>query len=286
MRVEPQPEVIQFIVSEAKRAGQSVGIVPTMGALHAGHVSLIEAARTECDFVVVTIFVNPTQFAPGEDFEKYPRTLDDDLRQCEQAGADVVFTPEAATMYGTDAQTVVRVSQLTQYLEGAQRPTHFEGVTTVVAKLFNITLPDRAYFGQKDYQQQLIIQQMVKDLNWPLQVVCCPIVREPDGLALSSRNRYLSDEQRRQALILRQALDTAERLADDHQSAAEIETAMQQLIAGQDGVELEYALVRNSETLAAITESGQPRVALVAARLGQTRLIDNTLLPPEPKALR
>lgn len=284
MLVESQPQSVQSIVRKAARSGQTVGVVPTMGALHRGHVSLIEEARQTCDFVVVTIFVNPTQFGPGEDFAKYPRTMQDDLLKCKEAGSDLVFTPDAETMYGSDAQTSVSVSQLTQPLEGATRPTHFVGVTTVVAKLFNITMPDKAFFGQKDFQQQLIIRQMVKDLNWPLQVVTCPIVREPDGLALSSRNRYLSDVQRQQALALFTALQTAVAQDNQQQPADRIESQLQRQLGNQPGIELDYAVVRNSETLQPVNQPGQPRVALIAARVGRTRLIDNAFLSDEPAA--
>ncbi len=189
-------------VAEARRAGKTIGLVPTMGALHAGHVSLIDAARAADGFVVVSIFVNPTQFGPKEDLSRYPRPLERDLEMCGAAGVDLVFTPDAATMYPPGFRTFVEVNELSEVLEGASRPGHFRGVATVVLKLFNLVQPDRAYFGQKDAQQVRIIQQMVRDLNVPVEVVVRPTVREPDGLALSSRNQYLDAEQRRKAVAL------------------------------------------------------------------------------------
>tara|TARA_B100001939_G_scaffold334293_1_gene335114 strand:- start:271 stop:1038 length:768 start_codon:yes stop_codon:yes gene_type:complete len=249
-----------------------------MGALHQGHLSLVQRARQESTLVVATIFVNPTQFGPGEDFEQYPRTLQDDLQQCEQAGADLVFTPKTDEMYGADAQTFVRVTELTQRLEGAHRPTHFEGVTTIVAKLFNITVPTIACFGQKDYQQQLIIRQMVKDLNFGVKIVTCPIIREADGLALSSRNRYLSETERNRALVLNRALRNAGQQAEGGVSPAQIAVEMQRRIHDEEGVELEYAVVADERTLQPVCEDTDSAVALVAARVGKTRLIDNAIL--------
>jgi pantoate--beta-alanine ligase len=210
----------QTQIRKLRTSGKSVGVVPTMGALHAGHLSLVEAARSQCDVVAATIFVNPTQFAPGEDFERYPRTLESDLKLCSEAGADIVFTPHVDEMYSPTSQTSVVVSQLTQMLEGASRPAHFDGVTTIVAKLLNITLPDRAYFGQKDFQQQLVIRQMVSDLNFPVEIVTCPIVRESDGLAMSSRNRYLSTIERQHALVINRSLEKTEQLASSGEQTA------------------------------------------------------------------
>lgn len=278
MIVEPSPARTRELVRERRRRGQQIAVVPTMGALHAGHVSLVEAARSECDCVVATIFVNPTQFAPGEDYEKYPRTLEDDLARCEAAGADVVFTPQTSAMYGDDAQTTVVVSELTKVLEGAHRPSHFDGVTTVVAKLFHITEPDRAYFGQKDYQQQLVIRQMVQDLDFGLQIVTCPIIREPDGLAMSSRNRYLTATQRQQALALSQTLSHAHQRAGEGVAPADIQQQMQQILGAAPGVELDYAVVVDAGTLRAPAGDESTVVALVAARVGDTRLIDNQIL--------
>ena len=278
MQVISSPEQVQSFLLRQKQNGQTIGVVPTMGALHQGHLSLVQRARQESTLVVATIFVNPTQFGPGEDFEQYPRTLQDDLQQCEQAGADLVFTPKTDEMYGADAQTFVRVTELTQRLEGAHRPTHFEGVTTIVAKLFNITVPTIACFGQKDYQQQLIIRQMVKDLNFGVKIVTCPIIREADGLALSSRNRYLSETERNRALVLNRALRNAGQQAEEGVSPAQIAVEMQRRIHDEEGVELEYAVVADERTLQPVCENTDSAVALVAARVGKTRLIDNAIL--------
>jgi pantoate--beta-alanine ligase len=250
-----------------------------MGALHAGHVSLIKRARKECNFVVGTIFVNPTQFGPNEDFSKYPRTLESDLEMCREAGADLVFTPQTSSMYSLLAQTIVRVDRLASVLEGAHRPGHFDGVSTVVTKLFNITEPDRAYFGQKDFQQQLIIRQMVEDLNQPVEIVTCPIIREPDGLAMSSRNRYLSADERQRAGLLSQALRKAKQLAEETSLVpAEISAAMINVLRSVEGIDLQYAVIANGRTLELLTERTEPAVALIAAKVGTTRLIDNEIL--------
>ena len=279
MQVESTPSVVREFVRIARRDRAVVGVVPTMGALHAGHVSLIERARTECDFVVATIFVNPTQFGPNEDFSKYPRTMEQDLEMCRNAGADLVFTPDTSQMYTADAETVVKVTQVTSRLEGAVRPTHFDGVTTVVAKLFNITVPDKAYFGQKDFQQQLVIRRMVADLDWGIEIVTCPIVREADGLAMSSRNRYLSTEERQRSLVLSQSLQLAQKLAlESSATPAEIESKMQELILATNGVVMDYAVVLSADSLLPLENRSDSAVALVAARLGATRLIDNQIL--------
>ncbi len=279
MDVLQYPAEIQTCVRERRRSCQSIGLVPTMGALHDGHLSLVAAARAECDVVITTIFVNPTQFGPDEDFEQYPRRLEIDLELCQSAGTDLVFAPTVGDMYFSDSNTTVHVSGVSQVLEGASRPSHFDGVTTVVAKLFNITQPDRAYFGQKDYQQQLVIRRMVRDLNWPLEVVTCPIVREPDGLAVSSRNRFLSSREREQALILNRTLVRARNRAVDGQSSpVQIQAEMSRQLLFADGVELDYSLVVDPETLQPAGDDHQTAVALVAARVGRTRLIDNQIL--------
>jgi pantoate--beta-alanine ligase len=250
-----------------------------MGALHSGHVSLIEQARQDCDFVVATIFVNPTQFGPNEDFSKYPRTLEADLEMCRTAGADLVFTPPTASMYSPLAQTIVRVTKLASVLEGAHRPGHFDGVSTVVTKLFNITEPDRAYFGQKDYQQQLIIRQMVSDLDQSVEVITCPIIREADGLAMSSRNRYLSDDERRRAGQLSEALRLAARLATESTLLpAEIAARMADHLKSVGGIDLQYAVLADPQTLDLLSERSEQAVALIAAKVGTTRLIDNEIL--------
>ncbi len=276
MDVFANPKQTQAHIRKLRASGKSIGVVPTMGALHAGHLSLVEAARKASDLVVATIFVNPSQFGPGEDFEQYPRTLESDLEVCRQAGADIVFTPEVGEMYSSNSQTSVVVSRLTQMLEGASRPTHFDGVTTIVAKLFNITLPDRAYFGQKDFQQQAVIRQMVSDLDFPVEIVTCPIVREPDGLAMSSRNRYLSTIERQQALAISQSLEEAERLAaNGEHTATELQTNLNESLTSADGIDLDYAVVADVATLLPAVEACDELVALVAAQVGTTRLIDN-----------
>ncbi|MEZ6059822.1 MAG: pantoate--beta-alanine ligase [Planctomycetaceae bacterium] len=279
MLVECSPAKTRQLLMARKKEGATVGVVPTMGALHQGHLNLIDAAATDCDFVVATIFVNPTQFGPNEDFKRYPRTLQSDLQLCEKAGADLVFTPDTADMYSSDAATSVHVSRLTEVLEGALRPGHFDGVTTVVAKLFNITVPDKAFFGQKDYQQQLIVRRMIADLNWGIEIVTCPTVRESDGLAMSSRNRYLSADQRQQALVLSRSLELAEMLAAECGNLPnDIAAKMQQLVQESHGVQLDYAVVVDCETLQTLSHRPSQAVALIAAKLGTTRLIDNAIL--------
>jgi pantoate--beta-alanine ligase len=271
-------EATRAAVAEARGRGLRVGLVPTMGALHAGHASLMQAARTETDFVVVSIFVNPLQFGPNEDLARNPRPLDEDLRLCDRKGVDLVFHPDVAMMYPADARTVVEVQGWQEQLCGASRPGHFRGVTTVVTKLFHIVAPDVAYFGQKDAQQARIIQQMVRDLNFPVQIHICPIVREPDGLALSSRNRYLDSEQRRQAPILFQALEEARALVErGERDAGALRRALAQRIATASGARLDYAAVVDFETLAPLDRlRGRVLVAL-AVFFGTTRLIDNLL---------
>lgn len=279
MIVVESPQDVRRQVRAAKARGLLAGCVPTMGALHPGHVSLIERARAECGFVVATIFVNPTQFGPNEDFSRYPRTLESDLELCRAAGADLVFTPSVTDMYHPTAQTIVRVSHLSAVLEGAHRPGHFDGVSTVVCKLFNMTEPDRAYFGQKDYQQQLIIRQMVADLDLPVEVVTCDIVREADGLAMSSRNRYLSAAERSTATRLYQSLLLARELAQTTSlPPRELSEKMERFLIDAGGIDVQYAVIVDALTLTALRERSAPAVALVAARVGTTRLIDNLIL--------
>jgi pantoate--beta-alanine ligase len=264
-------------VAAARRAGKPVGFVPTMGALHAGHVSLIEAARAANGFVVVSIFVNPTQFGPNEDFTRYPRPLERDLDLCR--GVDLVFVPDAATVYPSGFQTLVQVNALSNILEGASRPGHFQGVATVVLKLFNLVQPDRAYFGQKDAQQVRVIQQMVRDLNVPVEVVVCPTVREPDGLALSSRNQYLDAAQRREATALIQTLEKAETMIrEGERDAAVIERAMADRIAATPGAVLDYAVAVESDTLKPATSFRGAILLAIAVKFGGTRLIDNRIV--------
>ncbi len=277
-RVGSKEEVRQAVLA-ARREGKRVALVPTMGALHAGHLSLVEAARTRADYVVVSIFVNPTQFGPGEDFEAYPRDLAHDFDVLHAEGADVVFTPSTEAMYAADAQVSVVPGPLGDVLEGAVRAGHFAGVCTVVAKLFNIVQPDLAFFGEKDFQQLTIVKRMVCDLDLPVRVVPCPIVRESDGLALSSRNVYLSAEERRAATALYRALRTAETLAlGGERDVAVLTDAMLSCIAEEPLAALDYAAVCDPVTLAALGSLEGPARALVAARVGTTRLIDNMQL--------
>jgi pantoate--beta-alanine ligase len=259
-----------------RRRGVTVGFVPTMGYLHEGHVSLMRKSVEECGFTVVSIFVNPTQFGPGEDYDRYPRDLERDLAVCESVGVDLVFAPSASEMYEPDACTRVSVSGLTENLCGRSRPGHFDGVTTVVCKLFNIVGPDRAYFGQKDAQQAAVIRRMVRDLNMPVDVIETPTVREPDGLAMSSRNVYLPPEQRKAALSLYQSLMTAaDMIEKGERSAARIRERMIEIIRSSGLADLDYVEIVDAGSLRIIdTLKGEVLIA-VAAKFGETRLIDN-----------
>lgn len=261
---------MQDCALKARRNGQRIGVVPTMGYLHDGHLSLIDQAVKQSDMVVVTIFVNPTQFGPNEDLDKYPRDFERDCALCEQHGAKVVFAPEPAAMYHPDHSTWVIEENLTGGLCGKSRPTHFRGVTTVVAKLFNAVLPDIAVFGQKDAQQALIIRRMVRDLNFPVEIVVAPLIREQDGLAMSSRNRYLSAEERKSALVISQTLLSLERGNLDAQSIR------QQITDG--GGKVDYVEILDADTLTEITDSTRQILVAVAVYFGSTRLIDNVLL--------
>ncbi len=270
-------------VAQAKRRGQSVGYVPTMGALHRGHARLVEQARGECGFVVVSIFVNPTQFGPNEDYSRYPRTFESDREICQESGADLIFVPERETIYPAGPlSTYVEVPGLSDILEGSIRPGHFRGVATVVLKLFGVVIPDTAYFGQKDYQQQLILRRMVTDLNVPVEIVTVPTVRESDGLAMSSRNRYLNPEERVAARVLSQALAEAETaVSAGERSADRVRQILARRIESEPLASLEYAEVADAATLEPLRDLGTGRraVALLAARVGPARLIDNAILP-------
>ncbi len=279
LQIAESVEDVRAAVSFAKRHGQSVGFVPTMGALHAGHGSLIERARSECGFVVASIFVNPTQFGPNEDFNRYPRPRERDLELCREAGADLVFYPSVETMYPPGYRTYVEVSGLSEILEGAVRPGHFRGVATVVTKLFLIVLADKAYFGQKDYQQQTLIRVMTRELNLPTEIVTCETIRDADGLAMSSRNAYLSSAERSAGLCLSQALRLAESLLHQgERDVCKLEEAMRSQVETTPGAKLDYAVIVHPETLSALTAVEPIMVALIAARFGTTRLIDNLVL--------
>lgn len=265
-------------VQAARQRGLRVGLVPTMGALHAGHGSLIERAVSECGFVVVTIFVNPTQFGPNEDLTQYPRTFEADTAYCQQLGAAAVFAPTPDQMYPQSQLTWVNVEKLTKGLCGASRPGHFRGVTTVCAKLFNITMPDIAYFGQKDAQQAIVIGRMVADLNMPLEICVCPIVRESDGLAMSSRNRYLSPDERRQAVCLSQSLEYLRNaVSNGCFDTALLIDKMRKMIESQGG-RIDYIHIVDAQTLEPVLQvKGRVLVAL-AVHIGSTRLIDNAVI--------
>lgn len=263
------------------RAAGSVGLVPTMGYLHEGHLSLVRGARADNDHAVASIFVNPAQFAPNEDLARYPRNEERDLRLLDAEGVDSVFIPTVEEMYPEGYSTFVTVEGLTQRLEGASRPTHFRGVTTVVLKLLNLVQPHRAYFGRKDAQQLAVIRRMVRDLDLRVDVVGLPIVREPDGLAMSSRNAYLSPEERRAALVLSRALGKARRMVDDGvRDAGAIRRAMTDVIADEPLATLDYASVADPETLDELGQVDWPALVSLAVRIGATRLIDNAVVDP------
>lgn len=269
------PSAMTAASGEARRGGKRVGFVPTMGALHQGHTSLVRAARARCDVVVASIFVNPRQFGPTEDFAKYPRALERDSALLAQEECDYLFCPSVEDMYPPGDKAAVIVEGMSDRLDGRSRPGHFNGVTTVVAKLFNIVQPDLAFFGQKDAAQAAIIRKMVRDLNFPIEIVVCPIVREPDGLAMSSRNAYLSPEERKRATVLYRSLMRVQSLFEkgEHDSARLV-VAGKEVIAWEPSVRLDYFEVVNPDTLENAPDSSGALVA-VAAHVGSTRLIDN-----------
>lgn len=257
----------------------TVGLVATMGYLHEGHLSLIHRAKEECEHVIVTIFVNPTQFGANEDLLKYPRDLARDLSLIQPLGVDLVWNPSTEMIYPTGYQTWVEVEALTRPLEGALRPGHFKGVTTVVAKLFNATQPDKAYFGQKDAQQSAVIRQMTRDLNFPIEIVTCPIVREADGLAMSSRNKYLSAEQRQAATVLFRALSAVKALYEAGERDAEkIRVKMKEALAGEPLAQMQYVSCADYDTLEELEMIKGKALLSMAVLLGKTRLIDNFVL--------
>lgn len=271
-------EVRKAVVG-ARTGGLRVGLVPTMGALHEGHAALVRAAKAASGFVVVSIFVNPTQFGPKEDFAKYPRTLEADQKLCAETGADLIFAPGVEEMYPANSLTFVEVGTLGDHLCGASRPGHFRGVCTVVLKLFNIVQPDLAHFGAKDCQQARILSQMVRDLNVPVEMRIEPTVREPDGLAISSRNRYLSDSERAVAPRIYRALQAARARAQAGETdAARLEAALRAELEAIPGARVDYARVVDAETLQPLARLDRPAVAAAAAFLGTTRLIDNLSL--------
>ncbi len=257
----------------------TVGLVPTMGYLHEGHLSLIRQAKAECNHVVVSIFVNPAQFGPSEDLSKYPRDLERDLNLISPLGVDLVWTPTAEEMYPPGYQTWVEVEALTHPLEGVVRPGHFKGVTTIVAKLFNAVQPDKAYFGQKDAQQHTVIRQMVRDLNFPLEVVICSIVREADGLAMSSRNKYLNEADRQAAIVLSRALNAAEELYKGGERSAEVlREKMKEVILSEPHAQMQYVSCADFDTLQELDVVINKALLSMAVLFGKTRLIDNIVL--------
>lgn len=284
----PEPEVIKTRAAirrwcdRAREEGASVGFVPTMGSLHEGHLSLIRRAGADNDSLVVSIFVNPTQFGPGEDYNSYPRELASDTQKCREAGVNAIFAPPPDEMYSPAACTTVDQTVLTELLCGAFRQTHFKGVLTIVAKLFNVVGPCRAYFGQKDYQQFVLIDRMIRDLDFPVEAVMCPVVRESDGLAMSSRNKYLSPAERRDALCLSRALQTAkEKFAEGERRSSELIATMRGCIDQIDAAKIDYVAVVHPHTLQPIAVIEETAVAAIAVRMGSARLIDNVILGEE-----
>jgi pantoate--beta-alanine ligase len=270
---------VRAAVAEARTAGRTVGLVPTMGALHDGHLSLIRRARAESDLVIVSLFVNPTQFAPHEDLDAYPRTEQQDAVAAEAAGADILFAPSVTEVYPDGFATSIHVAGVTEVLDGARRgPGHFDGVATVVTKLFQITTPDAAYFGQKDAQQVLVIRRLVRDLDMPVRIVACPIVREPDGLAMSSRNVYLDADARRRATALNRALEASAAAVASGIRDADGVVAAGRAVLDEAGIEPEYLELRSPDDLRALEAVHGSALLLVAAQVGAARLIDNRIL--------
>jgi pantoate--beta-alanine ligase len=256
-----------------------VGLVPTMGYLHEGHLSLVRQAKSECKSVVATIFVNPAQFGPNEDLSEYPRDLDRDLKLLEAAEVSLVWTPSPEDIYPAGYQTWVEVENLTKPLEGSMRPAHFRGVTTVVSKLFNATRPDKAYFGQKDAQQAAVIRQMTRDLSYPIEIVVCPILREADGLAMSSRNNYLSPEERQSATVLYRALTAAKTaFTEGEKNAEKLRRLVEDLVSAEPKAQLQYVSCADYETLAELEIVNAKALLSIAVFMGKTRLIDNFIL--------
>lgn len=279
MKICNEIEQVRRTSRTARRKGKRIGLVPTMGALHEGHLSLVRAAKNRGDVVVVSIFVNPTQFGPNEDFSKYPRTFERDCELLEKEGVDLLFAPSVKEMYPDGAVTYVTVEGMSDRLCGKSRPGHFRGVTTVVAKLFNIVEPDLAFFGQKDAAQAAIIKRMVRDLNLPVEIVVCPIVREPGGLAMSSRNAYLDAQQRKSALVLSRSLEAVKQAFDQGEwNPDRLAAAGKAVFSEEPSVRLDYFEMVNPETLELVTKMDGAILVAIAAYVGTTRLIDNLIL--------
>lgn len=282
MRIIDKIEEMQQTSIDFRRAGKTIAFVPTMGYLHEGHASLLRAGRAQGDILVLSIFVNPIQFGPNEDLGRYPRDMERDCRLATECGVDIVFTPDATGMYPSGFQTSISVRELSKPLCGANRPGHFDGVATVVAKLFNVVQPDLALFGCKDYQQLAVIRRMTADLSIPVRVVGMPIIREADGLAMSSRNAYLSTAERQSALCLSRAIQVVRSLyADGLKDAATLRRAALDLLCREPAATLEYLDFRNGTTLEAVEQAGHDTLMALAVKIGTTRLIDNTLLGEE-----
>ncbi len=279
MEVISLPAKMQEKALYLREKRKIIGFVPTMGYLHQGHLSLIRKARRECEVVVISIYVNPTQFGPGEDFERYPRDLKRDIRLAEREGVDIIFAPRDKDMYPEDFSTYVEEKALSQRWEGEFRPHHFQGVTTIVAKLFNIVLPHKAYFGAKDWQQAVIIQRMVRDLHFPVEIVVCPTIREEDGLALSSRNTYLSPEGRKKATLLYKVLKEGERkIKEGEKDVEKIVSQLKSIIEKEPLAELDYLSIVDPETLEPLREIQKKNLFLIACKVEGVRLIDNLLV--------
>jgi pantoate--beta-alanine ligase len=281
MKICPTIREVRAASRSLREHGKRLGLVPTMGALHEGHLSLVRAARARCDAVAVSIFVNPTQFGPSEDLARYPRRFEHDCELLEKEGVDILFAPSTGEMYPKGELTWVTVEGLSEKLDGRSRPGHFRGVTTVVAKLFHIVAPDAAFFGQKDAAQVAVIRRLVRDLNFPVEIVVCPIVREPDGLAMSSRNAYLNPDERQRALVLQRSLQRVEKeFRAGQRNAAGLAAGAKQMIADEPQVRLDYFEIVDPDTLDPLDEISRPALVAVAAYVGSTRLIDNTVLNP------
>lgn len=282
MRIIRTISEMRGISAAARNDGKLIGLVPTMGALHAGHIELALKARSECAVVIMSIFVNPIQFGPNEDYKAYPRTLEADAAKAEEAGVDYIFAPSAQEMYPRELLTHVDVSKLTEHLCGASRPGHFRGVATVVTKLFNITRPDRAYFGMKDAQQLRVIRRMAEDLDFGIAIVPVPIVREEDGLAMSSRNAYLSPMDRERAVVLSRSLKLAQQMVGRGEASSDaIKAAMEKLILSEvPGAKVDYIEVVDDDTVQPVSKINGPVLIALAVKIGSTRLIDNITVRP------
>lgn len=275
MKVVKTVEDVRNFVNEQKKQGKSIGLVPTMGFLHKGHRSLIERARKENDAVIVSIFVNPTQFGPNEDYDNYPKDLESDMKMCEKCGVDLIFNPNPENIYEMHHKTYINVEDISGQLCGLSRPTHFRGVCTIVAKLFNISKADRAYFGQKDAQQLAILKKMVKDLNFDIELIACPIVREKDGLAMSSRNKYLTELEREDATVLYRSIQAAKAIIKKGVKAQDIVKVMSEVIAEVSYAKIDYIQVVDAEFLQPVDVIDEDVLVALAVYIGKARLIDN-----------